>query len=312
MAFWIILFGSMGAAMMGALGPDAAAAITSGAKIFKIVDTPTKVDAVSDDISGDAVPENFEGGIEFRKVWFRYPTKPDQWIFKGLDLKINPKDCIAIVGESGSGKSTFINLCMRFYEPDFGDVFIDGKNVKDYNVVELRKHMGLVMQEPTLFNYSLSENLLYGSPMASNDEIIDAADIANAREFIESADLSDAVEDTHQALLAEFTKEKNVDGLKEALGKNYEATLKDITALAEKEQKEGVFSYIKGSVDKRPDSVKGATPLHPGYEVPAGIRGSKLSGGQKQRIAIARAVIRRPQILLLDEATSALDENAQK
>jgi ATP-binding cassette subfamily B (MDR/TAP) protein 1 len=151
---------------MGALGPDSAAAITAGAKVFKIVDTPTKVDAVSvvDAESPLKVtsPQSFMGEIEFKKVWFRYPTKPNQWVFKGLDLKINPKDCIAIVGESGSGKSTFINLVMRFYEPDFGEVFVDGTNVKDYDVASLRARMGLVMQEPTLFNYSISENLLYG------------------------------------------------------------------------------------------------------------------------------------------------------
>lgn len=155
----------MTAGSMGAMGPDSAAAITAGAKVFKIVDTPTKVDAVSEPNMEQAIvanPETFQGEIEFKKVWFRYPTKPNQWVFKGLDLKINPKDCIAIVGESGSGKSTFINLVMRFYEPDFGDVFIDGKNVKDYDIASLRARMGLVMQEPILFNYSLSENLLYG------------------------------------------------------------------------------------------------------------------------------------------------------
>lgn len=154
----------MTAASMGAMGPDSAAAITAGAKVFKIVDTPTKVDAVSEEDCHLTVtdPNTFRGEIEFKKVWFRYPTKPNQWVFKGLDLKINPRDCIAIVGESGSGKSTFINLVMRFYEPDFGDVFIDGKNVKHYNVASLRARMGLVMQEPILFNYSLTENLLYG------------------------------------------------------------------------------------------------------------------------------------------------------
>jgi ATP-binding cassette subfamily B (MDR/TAP) protein 1 len=174
-AFFIILFGMMTAGSMGALGPDSAAAITAGAKVFKIVDTPTKVDAVSvvDAESPLKVtsPQSFMGEIEFKKVWFRYPTKPNQWVFKGLDLKINPKDCIAIVGESGSGKSTFINLVMRFYEPDFGEVFVDGTNVKDYDIASLRARMGLVMQEPTLFNYSISENLLYGKKDASNQEI---------------------------------------------------------------------------------------------------------------------------------------------
>lgn len=67
-------------------------------------------------------------------MWFRYPTRRDQWIFKGLNLKINPRDNIAIVGESGQGKSTLISLIMRFYDPDFGTVLVDGVDVKQYNI----------------------------------------------------------------------------------------------------------------------------------------------------------------------------------
>lgn len=72
------------------------------------------------------IPETFKGEIEFKDVWFRYPSRPKQWVFKGLSLKIYPKDRIAIVGESGQGKSTFINLLMRFYDVDVGDILIDG------------------------------------------------------------------------------------------------------------------------------------------------------------------------------------------
>jgi ATP-binding cassette, subfamily B (MDR/TAP), member 1 len=143
--FFVVLFGVMNATSMGALGPDGAAAITSGSKIFKIIDEPSRVDAVSEGIKGESVPEAFRGEIEFKNVWFRYPTKPNQWVFKGLDLKIDQNDQIAIVGESGSGKSTFINLVMRFYDPDFGEVLIDGKNIKEYNICELRSRIGLVM-----------------------------------------------------------------------------------------------------------------------------------------------------------------------
>lgn len=114
------------------------------------------------------MPQAFEGSIEFKDVWFRYPTRLDQWVFKGLNLKINSKDCIAIVGESGQGKSTFINLVMRFYDPEFGAVLIDGVDVRSYDLPQLRMKMGLVMQEPTLFNYSVKENILYGNSHASN------------------------------------------------------------------------------------------------------------------------------------------------
>jgi len=67
--------------------------------------------------------------IEFKDVWFRYPLRPKHWVFRGLNLKIYPKDSIAIVGESGQGKSTFINLLMRFYDVDFGEILIDGINI---------------------------------------------------------------------------------------------------------------------------------------------------------------------------------------
>lgn len=78
-------------------------------------------------------------------MWFRYPTRKTDWIFKGLNLTINPKESVAIVGESGCGKSTLANLILRFYDPDFGEVLIDGINVKEYNLRDLRRRMGLVM-----------------------------------------------------------------------------------------------------------------------------------------------------------------------
>jgi ABC-type multidrug transport system fused ATPase/permease subunit len=120
---------------------------------------------------------------------------------------------------------------MRFYDADFGEVLIDGKNIKEYNIAELRKRIGLVMQEPTLFNYSISENLLYGKKDASNTSIQEAATVANATEFIESTDLSSAIEDTHVALYAEFTKKENEEILMKALGENYPLFLEDLTKL---------------------------------------------------------------------------------
>lgn len=79
---------------------------------------------------------------------------------------------------------------MRFYDAEFGDILLDGVNIKEYNIQDLRKQMGLVMQEPTLFNYTLRENILYGKIKASNKEINDAAEIANALEFIQDQELS--------------------------------------------------------------------------------------------------------------------------
>jgi ABC-type multidrug transport system fused ATPase/permease subunit len=122
-------------------------------------------------------------------------------------LTINPNDNIAIVGESGQGKSTLIGLLMRFYDPEFGQVLIDGKDIKDYNLHDLRGNMGLVMQEPTLFNYNLKENILYGKMNAYNKEIAEAASVANALEFIEDKELSQAFDDDAKSLLEAYNSE---------------------------------------------------------------------------------------------------------
>ena len=90
-------------------------------------------------------------------------------------MVINPSESVALVGESGCGKSTFVNLMMRFYDPDFGEILLDGVNIKDYNLHELRKSVSLVMQEPIIFNYSILENMLYGKLDAKNSEIQDSA-----------------------------------------------------------------------------------------------------------------------------------------
>jgi ABC-type multidrug transport system fused ATPase/permease subunit len=121
-------------------------------------------------------------------------------VFKGLNLTIKPKDNIAIVGESGQGKSTFILLLMRFYDINFGSILVDGVDIRKYNIKQLRQRMGLVMQEPTLFNYSIKENVLYGNQTAPNAKIIEACEIANARVFIESDELEHAVEDNVKSL----------------------------------------------------------------------------------------------------------------
>lgn len=86
-----------------------------------------------------------KGKIEFKNVWFRYPTRKNQFVLKGLSLTINPNESVALVGESGCGKSTFVNLMMRFYDPDFGVVLFDDVDIRDYNLHDLRKVISLVM-----------------------------------------------------------------------------------------------------------------------------------------------------------------------
>ena len=100
-------------------------------------------------------------------------------------MVINPNESVALVGESGCGKSTFVNLLMRFYDPDFGEILLDDVNIKEYNLHDLRKAISLVMQEPSIFNYSIKDNILYGKLDAKNSEIVNIATIANCTEFIE-------------------------------------------------------------------------------------------------------------------------------
>lgn len=104
-------------------------------------------------------------------------------------MKIQPNESIAVVGESGSGKSTLVNLVLRFYDPNLGQVLIDGVDIREYNLKQLRERMGLVMQEPTLFNYTIRENILYGKSFATDHEVRQAAVVANALEFIEDQEL---------------------------------------------------------------------------------------------------------------------------
>jgi ABC-type multidrug transport system fused ATPase/permease subunit len=154
-------------------------------------------------------------------VWFRYPSRKNDWVLKGLNLKIHPNETVALVGESGCGKSTTVALLFRFYDIDHGEILVDGRNIKDYNIADLRRAMGLVMQEPTLFNYTISENILYGNSNALNSEVRESANVANALEFIESQDLTNSFGDEPEVLLRELKRREKA--IKDALGeKEYE------------------------------------------------------------------------------------------
>lgn len=311
-AIYAMMFGAMGSAQGQQFGPDIGKAKAAANKIYGMVDYPTKVNAVEVDPSLIRInEETFKGQIEFQDVWFRYPTRKADWVLKGLNMKINIKESVALVGESGCGKSTTVQLLLRFYDVDHGRILVDGIDIKDYNVADLRKTMGLVQQEPILFNYNICENILYGKPNAKNSEVLEAVKIANANEFIQDQSLIvKKFEDSPSSLVNEWTRREAE--LKAKLGeKEYADKLKKLNEYKKEEEEKGIFTAIDGAIDNRTQDKKD-TQLTNGYFIDCGLKGSKLSGGQKQRIAIARAIIRKPKILILDEATSALDEESQR
>lgn len=160
-----------------------------------------------DDTKKKIVLSEIKGEIEFKNVWFRYPTRKEDFVLRGLSIKINPSESVALVGESGCGKSTFVNLLMRFYDVDDGEILLDGTNIKDFNLHDLRIAVSLVMQEPIIFNYSILENILYGKLDASNQEVFEACKTANAMEFIEGNSLY-TINESAVNLISEMKKHK--------------------------------------------------------------------------------------------------------
>lgn len=129
-------------------------------------------------------PLGAEGNIRFEQVHFQYPTRLDVPVLKGLDLELKAGEKIALVGPSGAGKSTVMQLLQRFYSWESGSIFLDGKDINSYDLKAFRNIFAIVPQEVILFGGSIKENILYGKPEATEEELIEAAKKANAWEFI--------------------------------------------------------------------------------------------------------------------------------
>ena len=181
---------------------------------------------------------DFKGLLSLTNVTFAYASRPETPALDGVTLQIQSGESVALVGPSGAGKSTLFDLVLRFYDPQSGSLALDGVDIRELDPQALRSHIAIVSQQPTMFTGNVWDNIRYGRPDASDEEVRDAAEAAYASEFIEK--------------------------------------------------------------------------LPEGYDSYLGESGIRLSGGQKQRIAIARAILKDPEILLLDEATSALDAESER
>lgn len=158
-------------------------AIGATERIFEIIDETTE------DINLDSKIEfskKLSGNVVFQSVKFSYPSRKEVEVLKNISFSANSGEQIAIVGPSGAGKSTLVSLLFRFYDPQSGVIQIDGKNIKDYPLSYLRSQMAVVPQDVLLFGGTIKENIAYGKPNASFDEIVEAAKKANAHSFIES------------------------------------------------------------------------------------------------------------------------------
>jgi len=174
-----------------------------------------------------------KSSLEFRDVTFAYPGHAESPVIRNVSFTAKPGETVAFIGSTGSGKSTLIQLIPRFYDVTEGQVLVDGQDVRDYRLKDLRQKIGYIPQKAQLFTGTIEDNLRYGKKDATQEEMEQAAEIAQAAEFI----------------------------------------------------------------SQKPD----------GYQEELSEGGSNFSGGQKQRLAIARAVIRRPEIYIFDDSFSALD-----
>ncbi|XP_030350565.1 ATP-binding cassette sub-family B member 5 isoform X1 [Strigops habroptila] len=179
-----IMFAAINIGQSTSLAPDYGKAKLSAQRIFKLLDRKPLMDSYSEE--GEKL-SNFEGSIEFRNVHFVYPARPEVQVLQGLSMKVNKGQTLALVGSSGCGKSTSIQLLERFYDPVEGQVLADGFDTRSFHIQWLRSRLGLVSQEPILFDCSIAENIQYGdnSRVVSQEEVEEAAKAANIHSFIE-------------------------------------------------------------------------------------------------------------------------------
>ncbi|MCX6951743.1 MAG: ABC transporter transmembrane domain-containing protein [Verrucomicrobia bacterium] len=154
-------------------------------RVRELLREPTELSVGIQSGSGQVGTTRLRGAVEFAGVSFRYPSRPETVVLRDISVAAAPGEVIALVGPSGAGKSTLTALLLRFYDPENGRVLIDGRDARDYDLHWLRGQMALVPQDVLLFGGSVAENIRYGKPGATDEEVREAARRANAAEFIE-------------------------------------------------------------------------------------------------------------------------------
>ncbi|HET6947484.1 MAG TPA: ABC transporter ATP-binding protein [bacterium] len=163
------------------------AAMASSERIFRVLDEPVVVRDAA-----DAVPlERVRGEVEFRDVWFAYDDAAgngdgsQDWVLKGVSFRIRAGESVAFVGHTGAGKTSIINLIARFHDPQRGQVLVDGRDVRAYRQRDLRRHVGLVLQDVFLFSGTIASNIRLGNTEISDEQLHRAAEFVNAQRFID-------------------------------------------------------------------------------------------------------------------------------
>ncbi|MCB0557050.1 MAG: ATP-binding cassette domain-containing protein, partial [Phaeodactylibacter sp.] len=182
---FVVYTGILGGAIAG-LGnfyTEILGAIGATERIREILDEVEEV-SVANAKTAERLP--LKGNIRYQNVQFSYPTRKDVQVLQGLSFEVKAGSKIALVGTSGAGKSTIVQLLLKFYQIDGGDIKVDGRSIYDMDTTAYRRNMAIVPQEVILFGGTIRENILYGKPGATDAEVIEAARQANAWEFIQS------------------------------------------------------------------------------------------------------------------------------
>ncbi len=180
--FYAVIVASSTGALSEIMG-DLQRAAGAAERLTELLHMPVDIGAPA---SPESLPVPFRGAVAIRDVTFCYPSRPDAPSLKDFSLDVAAGETVALVGPSGAGKTTVFQLLLRFYDPQSGVVSVDGLNVRDLEPTALRAGIGMVSQEPAIFAASARENIRYGRPGATDDEVTAAAEAAFARDFIEA------------------------------------------------------------------------------------------------------------------------------